>query len=65
MENPTILKYVTNSLSDARGKWPEIAQATGVPYHTISKISSGAIHDPGVRKIEKLAEYFRLKDQAA
>lgn len=65
MSNPTLLDYVIQSLADARGNWPEISKVTEVPYHTISKIASGATPDPGVRKIETLAAYFRSAEKAA
>ena len=65
MSHPTLLDYVIQSLADARGSWPEISKATEVPYHTISKIASGATPDPGVRKVEILATYFRSIEKAA
>lgn len=58
-----MLDYVTGRLASSRGKWPEVSAKTGVPYHTISKIASGVINDPGVRKIEILADYFRKLDE--
>jgi transcriptional regulator with XRE-family HTH domain len=51
--------YVVQQLLDCRGKWPDVAKATGVSKRTIEKIARREIADPGVSHIEKLASYFR------
>lgn len=60
-----LLSFVVGELKARRGQWPKIAEDTGIPYFTLSKIASGAIRDPGVTKVETLADYFRGSDQAA
>lgn len=51
--------FVISRLHEAKGRWPAIAEATGVSKRTIEKIASGEIENPGVSHIEKLAGYFR------
>jgi len=54
-----LLEYVIEQLQAAKGCWPRIAAATSISKRTLEKIASGEINDPGVRKIEILARYFR------
>lgn len=56
-----LLAYVLDRLTHSRGQWARIAQATGVPYHTITKIAQRKISDPRLSKIERLANYFRAQ----
>lgn len=55
----SIYRYVLDQLSLSKGKWPKVAEESGVSKRTIEKIASGEIEDPGVSHIEKLAGYFR------
>lgn len=55
----SLLTYVIDQLQDAKGDWPIVAKRTRISKRTIEKIAAGTIKDPGVRKIERLAEYFR------
>lgn len=57
--NESLHEYVLSQLQQAKGKWPRIAEETGVSNRTIQKIASREIKDPGVSHIEKLARYFR------
>ena len=59
-----LLEFVRARLESSKGKWPAIAEATGVPYDTITKIAQGTIEDPGVSKVQKLANYFRERTAA-
>jgi len=61
----TLLDFVLESLEASRGRWPEIAKAAGVPYHTLTKIAQRQIGNPGVRHIQQLANYFREQREAA
>lgn len=57
---PSIYDFVMENLKGLPlTKLIPIAEATGVSANTIYKIGSGFVKDPGVRKIEKLAAYFR------
>lgn len=55
----SILEYVLDQLQGAKGQWALVARKTRISKRTIEKIADGTIKDPGVRKIEKLAAYFR------
>jgi transcriptional regulator with XRE-family HTH domain len=58
----TLYAYVRARLEATKGRWPDIAEATGISKRTIEKIASGEIADPGVHKMELLARYFRAGD---
>jgi hypothetical protein len=59
-----ILGYVRGELEKNRGTWPTIADETGVPYDTITKIAQRQIVDPKVSKVQILANYFREREPA-
>jgi transcriptional regulator with XRE-family HTH domain len=61
----SMLDYVLDQLSRCKGQWPKVAEDTGVSKRTLEKIADGSIEDPGVLKIQKLAEYFRRQSAAA
>ncbi|MBN3004496.1 helix-turn-helix transcriptional regulator [Chromobacterium alkanivorans] len=52
----TVLQYLDSS----RGRWPEVADGSGVPVSTIRKIAQRKSLDPGVRTVEALAAYFKI-----
>lgn len=55
----SIFEYVLEQLQRHKGQWQSVAMSTGISKRTIEKIATGEIADPGVIKVEKLAEYFR------
>jgi len=57
------LDFVLRQLQERKGGWPQIEKDTGMPYSWLSKLARGLIDDPGVKKIEKLARYFRLLEK--
>lgn len=59
-----MLEYVIAQLQERKGQWAVIADETGISKRTIEKIAAGLIDDPGVRKIEILASYFRADSGA-
>ncbi len=63
--NESLIGYVMGQLSAARGRWPEIAEASGVPYRTVQKIGSGKTVRPGIDTVEKLANHFRAVAKSA
>lgn len=70
---PTILNlmesihdYVLDELKATKGNWPSVAKSAGVSYRTLKKIATRATVSPGIKNLEKLAEYFRsLRKRAA
>ena len=68
MSEQNLLDYVITNLKEDTGSWSLISVKTGVSFHTISKIAYKKTKDPGVKKIQKLANYFYTKsnlDKAA
>lgn len=61
--NEPIYQYVMQQLEASKGRWPAVAQGSGVSLRTLGKISRREIADPGVSHIEKLASYFRQQSQ--
>jgi hypothetical protein len=60
----SLYEFVLDQLQSAKGRWPQVAEASGVSLRTLEKIARKEIHDPGVSHIEKLATYFRQTDEA-
>jgi transcriptional regulator with XRE-family HTH domain len=53
-----IHSYVLHELQAWKGRWPAVADGSGVSIRTIEKIARREIADPGVSHIEKLATFF-------
>lgn len=59
MKSESLLDYVLRNLEEKKGLHREIADATGVPYSTLSKIYQRVTPNPGVQSIQALADYFK------
>ena len=59
-----VIEETRELLLSKKGKWPEIAENSGVGYEWLRKFMQDAIEDPGFRKVTKLYEYLK-KDQLA
>jgi len=57
-QQETWLITVVQSLQAAKGKWRCIAEATGIPYDTLTKIALGRVSDPRVSNVQTLHDYF-------
>ncbi|MCP1289842.1 helix-turn-helix transcriptional regulator [Chromobacterium sp. S0633] len=55
-----LYQMVLQYLDSSRGRWPEVADGSGVPVSTIRKIAQRKSLDPGVRTVEALAAYFKI-----
>jgi hypothetical protein len=55
----TMLEYVLVQLWAVKGRWPEIAEASGVPLRTLEKIARKESPDPRVSSVQALFDYFR------
>ena len=62
--NGSVHAYVLRKLQEYKGRWPAVAEGSGVPLRTIEKIAREEIADPGVIRVEKLARYFRTRRAA-
>lgn len=56
------LNQVTSALQEMKGHgaWLEIARATGIHYDTVARIARGAIANPSIQTVEKLAAAIAL-----
>jgi len=54
-----LLDYVLKQLQTSKGSWPSVAKNTDLDYSWLTKLAQGKIDDPSVRKIQRLADYFR------
>ena len=57
MQNDLLTPTLTE-LAARRGQWPALCRATGLDYDWMTKLAQGRITDPGVRKIQRLADHF-------
>lgn len=55
----SIYAFVLERLESVKGRWPRVAEESGISLRTIEKIARQEVKDPGVSFIERLAKYFR------
>lgn len=59
MSTPTdIYEFVMSQFRAKRIKQRQVAKESGIPFSTVSKIAQGAVKDPSVHTIQRLANYF-------
>lgn len=51
-----LLQSVLEELQARKGQWPALARQAGVDYSWLTKLAQGRIRDPGVVKIQRLAD---------
>lgn len=56
-----ILTFIQTQLRENVGKWPEISEATGVPYPTLAKIGQGETENPRIKTAQAILDYFNTK----
>jgi transcriptional regulator with XRE-family HTH domain len=56
--NQTLYEQVMTDLRSKRIPQRQIASGSGVPFSTVCKIAQGAVKDPGVHTIQRLADFF-------
>ena len=49
---------VLDNLDNCKGRLPDVADATGISYRTLQKITLREVKNPGVRTVELLDSYF-------
>ncbi len=54
---------VLNNLDNCKGRLPDVADATGISYRSLQKISLRVVKNPGVRTVEVLDAYFEHLDK--
>jgi len=61
-----MLDTVLRRLNEEKGEWPRVAEESGVPYQTITKIGGRFVRNPGVLTVQALFDYFaRRPEQSA
>jgi hypothetical protein len=70
MHNESLLSFVRGELEARKGTWPSIAKAMEPGswesyYSWLAKMADGRIADPGINKVQALADYFRAKQREA
>lgn len=63
--NEALLDFVLARLKAREVPWIEVSRRTEVPYETLKKIALGYTHNPGVRHVQRLADYFRARETQA
>jgi predicted transcriptional regulator len=57
------LDTVRRRLLDEKGNLRHVATQSGVPYPTLTKITSGAVTDPRVSTVQTLFDYFAARPE--
>lgn len=60
-----ILDFVRRKLEEQRGTWVTIANDSGVPYHTLTKIAQGQVENPRIQTVQRLVDFFQSQVRAA
>nr|WP_132451300.1 hypothetical protein [Paraburkholderia sp. BL8N3] len=64
-QNPTFLDATLTRFDNEKGNLRSLAELTGDPYSTLTKISARSIIDPRVWTIQALQDYFAANPEAA
>ena len=59
-----LLATVRRLLLAEKGNLRNVALASGIPYPTLTKITSGAVTDPRVSTVQALQDYFATRANA-
>jgi hypothetical protein len=60
-QEPPLLRDIRSALMACRGKWGDIQAQSGVPMSTISKVAYGVTTDPGIKTVEALRAWLRIR----
>lgn len=63
METST-LEFVIANLDAVKGRWPEVAEGSGIPLRTLEKVARRETKNPKNDTVEGLAKYFRANPPA-
>lgn len=62
---PSLYDFVMSRLRAKDVPQRRIARESGVPFSTVCKVAQGAVKEPSVHTIQRLADFFRRVDQSA
>jgi hypothetical protein len=60
----TLHDYVQSELQARKGTWQQICAETQLDYSWLSKFAQGKIAEPGIHKVQRLADHFKQKQAA-
>lgn len=63
MRSESMYDYVLRNLDAYRGRWPSVAEGSGVSRRTIEKIARREIADPGVSHVQGLFDWFKANER--
>jgi len=55
------ISEVVARLQQHKGHWQQLADESGVPYFTLTKIARGTIKNPGIETVNKLMRHLDAK----
>lgn len=55
----SILATVRRELGATKGQWSAVAEKSGVPYHTLTKVAQGRV-DPRLSTVQRLVDHFGI-----
>lgn len=61
---PSLYDFVMSRLRAKDVPQRRIARESGVPFSTVCKVAQGAVKEPSVHTIQRLADFFRRIDQS-
>lgn len=64
MNSESLHDYVLARLQATKGRWPSVAEKSGVSIRTLSKVARREVQYPRINTLEKLARYFREAESA-
>ncbi|VVG70927.1 hypothetical protein PAP18089_01899 [Pandoraea apista] len=53
-----VMVVVLRKLDEHKGRLPEVARVSGVPYQTVTKIACRLVRDPRISTVQALLNYF-------
>lgn len=61
----SMIDALVTRLATHRGRWPVLAEASGVPISTLRKIAQGVVKNPRVGTVDKLSQALDALDEHA
>jgi hypothetical protein len=58
MQTTNVLALVVAGLAARKGQWRDIAEGTGVPYDTVTKIAQGKTENPKIQSLQPLYDWI-------
>ena len=59
------LEVLKARLATKKGRWPDVAKASGVPVSTVRKIAQGHTENPRIDTVDRLTRALDLAERVA